>query len=165
MSQDRETQTDLSPEEILDEGDKKPIDHRHQERMSLLQALFIDEFPQQSWTDLELKFDQAALDDIRLHKADYDQQIQTIAQERPLKDLAKIDLSILRLILHESATKKTPAKVLIDEGVELAKDFGGEHAYAFINAVLEKLLLSKLTEEKATLAAAKEEETGKEENA
>lgn len=122
---------------------EKPIDHRHLERMSLLQALFVDEFPHQSWDKLEVQFDQQALDEIRAHKAEYDQEIARVAQERPLAELAKIDLSILRLILHESKTKNTPIKVLIDEGVELAKDFGGENSYAFVNAVLEKLLLGE----------------------
>lgn len=152
-----EVETTL-PEE---KGTEKKIDHRHQERMALLQALFIDEFPGQSWENLEIQFDQAALAEIRAHKVEYDQEIAQIATERPLRDLAKVDLAILRLIVHESKTKKTPAKVLIDEGVELAKDFGGEHSYAFINAVLEKLLLGRLKEEKeqaAVAAAAKKEE-------
>lgn len=146
MSQDQPIE-----EEIREEA-QKAVDPRHLERMSLLQALFIDEFPGQSWENLELKFDQEALTEIRNNKTEYDQEISQVAQERPLYDLARIDLAILRLILHESKTKGTPVKVLIDEGVELAKDFGGEHSYAFINAVLEKLLLKKL-------AAAKDEDS------
>ncbi|MDO5561306.1 MAG: transcription antitermination factor NusB [bacterium] len=133
----------MSEEALVQEKAEKPVDHRHLERMALLQALFVDEFPHQSWDKLEIKFNHQTLEEIRLHKAEYDQEIATIAKERPLAELAKIDLAILRLILHESKTKATPAKVLIDEGVELAKDFGGENSYAFINAVLEKLLLSE----------------------
>ena len=117
-------------------------DARHRDRMAMVQALFTDEFPGQSWSDMELvSFDQNLLDEIRAHKHEYDAQIQTVATERPVNDLAKIDLAILRLILHEHATKDTPVKVLIDEGVELAKDFGAENSYAFVNAVLEKLML------------------------
>lgn len=133
----------MSEEVLVQEKEKKPVDHRHLERMALLQALFVDEFPYQSWDKLEIKFNRQLLEEIRLHKAEYDQEIATVAKERPLAELAKIDLAILRLILHESKTKATPVKVLIDEGVELAKDFGGENSYAFINAVLEKLLLSE----------------------
>ncbi|MBQ6449413.1 transcription antitermination protein NusB [bacterium] len=117
-------------------------DTRHRDRMAMVQALFTDEFPGQSWSDMELvSFNQNLLDEIRAHKHEYDAQIQTVATERPVHDLAKIDLAILRLILHEHATKDTPVKVLIDEGVELAKDFGAENSYAFVNAVLEKLML------------------------
>ncbi|MBQ6436717.1 transcription antitermination protein NusB [bacterium] len=124
-------------------------DARHHERMAMVQVLFIDEFPHQSWEELELEYDHELLEAIRAHKAEYDEQIQKVATERPVNELAKIDLAILRLILHEAATKKTPAKVLIDEGVELAKDFGGENSYAFVNAVLEKLLLPDAGKKKA----------------
>lgn len=117
-------------------------DVRHRDRMAILQALYMDEFGEQSWDDLDLiECDQELLAQIRAHKAEYDEAIQAVATERPVHDLAKIDLAILRLILHERATKKTPVKVLIDEGVELAKDFGAENAYAFVNAVLEKILM------------------------
>ena len=117
-------------------------DSRHHERMALLQALYMDEFGEQSWNDLDLiECDQEFLAQMRAHKAEYDATIQAVATERPVHDLAKIDLAILRLILHERATKQTPVKVLIDEGVELAKDFGAENAYAFVNAVLEKILM------------------------
>jgi len=117
-------------------------DARHHERMAMVQALFVDEFPGQSWSDMELvDYDQKLLDEIREKKHIYDEQIQAVATERPVADLAKIDLAILRLILHEHATKDTPIKVLIDEGVELAKDFGAENSYAFVNAVLEKIMI------------------------
>jgi N utilization substance protein B len=117
------------------------LDKRHLSRMALVQALFVAEFPDQSWPDFEVDYEPEVLAAIQAHQTEYDQAIQAIATERPLSELAKTDLVILRLILHESKTKKTPIKVLIDEGVELAKDFGGEHSYAFVNAVLEKLLL------------------------
>lgn len=127
---------------LASSSDEKPHqDSRHLARMKLLQALYVDEFPGQSWEYFEGDYDQTALDEIRAHKADYDQLISSVAKERPINEFAKVDLAVLRLILHESQTKNTPAKVLIDEGVELAKDFGSEHAYAFVNAVLEKLLL------------------------
>ncbi|MBQ6437773.1 transcription antitermination protein NusB [bacterium] len=125
----------------LPASDKPDYTSRHRERMHMVQALFIDEFEHQSWADADFAYDPQLLADIRAHKAEYDTQIRSVATKRPLSELAKIDLSILRLILHEHATKDTPDKVLIDEGVELAKDFGGENSYAFINAVLEKLIL------------------------
>jgi N utilization substance protein B len=129
-----------------EDGDDSKIDSRHLERMALVQALFVDEFPHQNWESFEVNFNHQILNEIRANKNDYDSQIQAIATERPINELAKTDLAILRLILHESKTKDTPIKVLIDEGVELAKDFGGEHSYAFVNAVLEKLLLKSQTQ-------------------
>lgn len=117
------------------------VDKRHLARMALVQALFAAEFPGQSWEELETVYDKQIWQAIRQNQVEYDREIAQVAVERPVSELAKIDLIILRLILHESKTKDTPAKVLIDEGVELAKDFGGENSYAFVNAVLEKLLL------------------------
>ncbi len=134
----------------MDSVTEKKFDSRHLERAALLQALFVDEFPGQAWENLEIKFDHQALEEIRQHKVEYDQEIAQVATERPLTELAKIDLAILRLILHESKTKKTPVRVLIDEGVELAKDFGGENAYAFVNAVLEKLLITNKNLDEST---------------
>ena len=131
-------------------------DKRHLARMAMVQVLFLDEFPHQSWDDLEIDYDHELLDEIRAHKAEYDAQIQQVATERPINELAKIDLVILRLIIHESRAKQTPVKVLVDEGVELAKDFGSENSYAFVNAVLEKILMPTETTEKnpAQVAAA-----------
>ena len=133
-------------------------DARHRERMAMVQVLFIDEFQGQSWQDLELEYDRQLLEEIRTHKHEYDALIQKVATERPVNELAKIDLAILRLILHEHATKQTPVKVLIDEGVELAKDFGAENSYAFINAVLEKILLGD--EQKAGKKELKQSQEG-----
>lgn len=70
-----------------------------------------------------------------------DQQIQAVAPERPLQQINQIDLAILRLILYESLNKKTPVKVLINEAVELAKEFGSDSSSRFVNGVLAKLLL------------------------
>lgn len=127
----------------VQENEEKKHDGRHLARMRLMQALFVDEYKNQSWENFEIEFNQQALEEIRDRKSYYDEQIQKVAKERPLSDLARVDLSILRLILHEHEKKKTPVKVLINEGVELAKEFGAEQSYAFINAVLEKILLNE----------------------
>lgn len=135
-------------------------DARHHDRMAMVQALFVDEFPGQSWEDMELvDYDPQLLEEIRQHKHEYDEKIQAVATERPIADLAKIDLAILRLILHEHQTKATPVKVLIDEGVELAKDFGAENSYAFVNAVLEKIMMPDADKDKNGDTSVKNENT------
>lgn len=121
------------------------MDKRHQRRILFLQALYANEFPPQSWEVEDFNFGEKTLEKVKAIQpflAEYDAQIQTVAPERPIKDISKIDLNILRLILFERQTKNTPVKVLIDEGVELAKEFGNDHAFAFVNAVLEKLLIT-----------------------
>lgn len=59
------------------------------------------------------------------------------APEWPIDKIGKIDLAILRQSIFELAIeKKEPPKVVIDESVELAKEFGGDNSPKFINGVL-----------------------------
>lgn len=69
-----------------------------------------------------------------------DKKIQKSAQEWPLEKIAKIDLAILRLAVSELTEKKEPPKVVIDEAVELAKEFGNEKSAKFVNGVLGTIL-------------------------
>lgn len=70
-----------------------------------------------------------------------DPLIEKSAPAFPLEGIAKIDVAILRLATFELLfEKKEPPKVIIDEAVELAKEFGGEGSPAFVNGVLGTLL-------------------------
>ena len=129
------------------------MDKRHLRRILFLQALYANEFPSQAWEVEDFELGEKTINkvkDIQPFLTEFDQQIQTVAPERPIRDISKIDLSILRLILFENQTKNTPVKVLIDEGVELAKEFGGDHSFAFVNAVLEKLLIKNKDNQEET---------------
>ena len=72
-----------------------------------------------------------------------DAQIAQVATERPLKDTNKLDLAILRATVFESMVRDTPRKVLIDEAVEMAKEFGSEGSPKFVNGVLGKILINQ----------------------
>ena len=54
-----------------------------------------------------------------------------------LDRLAAIDRAILRLGIYELRQGETPARVVINESVELAKKFSSEDASAFINGILD----------------------------
>lgn len=70
-----------------------------------------------------------------------DTKIQSAAPEWPLDKIAKIDLAILRLAVYELVIeKKEPPKVIIDEAVEIAKQFGNENSAKFVNGVLGTIL-------------------------
>lgn len=70
-----------------------------------------------------------------------DNTIALAAPEWPIDKIARIDLAILRLASYELLTqKKEPAKVIIDEAVELAKSYGNENSSKFINGVLGTIL-------------------------
>lgn len=58
--------------------------------------------------------------------------------------LAKTDLAILRMGVYEIVfDDEIPDAVAVNEAVELAKEFSGDKAPAFINAVLSKIVKSK----------------------
>ena len=64
--------------------------------------------------------------------------IANYAPEWPVEQLAIVDRNVLRLALFEigSQLADTPAKVVINEAVELAKRFGGDTSPRFVNGVL-----------------------------
>jgi N utilization substance protein B len=66
-----------------------------------------------------------------------DDQLQPIAPEWPIDQIARMDRVVLRIGLYELQFEKdVPPKVVINEAVELAKAFGGENSSKFINGVL-----------------------------
>jgi N utilization substance protein B len=72
-------------------------------------------------------------------KNDLDQIIEKAAPEWPVTKIAPVDRNILRLGLFEllfSDRKEVPAKVAINEAIELGKNFGGESSGRFVNGVL-----------------------------
>jgi len=70
-----------------------------------------------------------------------DSLIKASAPERPLNGINKIDLAILRLSILELIIKKDiPFKVVVDEAVELGKEFGSDSSASFINGVLGKII-------------------------
>ncbi len=85
----------------------------------------------------------AAIRPILEHLPELDKQIAAAAPEWPVEKIAKIDLAILRLAIWElSVAKKEPPKVVIDEAIELAKEYGNEHSSQFVNGVLGTILKS-----------------------
>ncbi len=72
-----------------------------------------------------------------------DEAIAAAAPEWPVDKIAKIDLAILRLSIYElTVEKKEPPKVIIDEAVEIAKEFGNDNSAKFVNGVLGTILKS-----------------------
>ena len=60
--------------------------------------------------------------------------------DRPIEKLSPIEHSILCISVYELIYDSAiPYKVAINEGVELAKTFGGIEGYKYINGVLDKV--------------------------
>ncbi|MBD3250187.1 MAG: transcription antitermination factor NusB [Candidatus Pacebacteria bacterium] len=130
--------------------DSQAPDQRHLHRAKLVQSLFaytFDHGQEESESPPE-KFveDQRLIPHLKQIVAQLpqiDPLLQKYAPERPLSEINQVDLAILRIVLFEFLNKKTPRKVLIDEAVELAKEFGSESSPRFVNGVLGKLLIEQ----------------------
>ena len=113
------------------------MDKRHLQRVKIVQELYSLSFNLQN-KDLSM-FDKKIIT-IEKNKNKIEVFIQKFAPKFSFDKIAKIDLAILYLSVYELALeKKEPPKVVIDEAIELAKEFGSERSYAFINAVLGKV--------------------------
>jgi len=84
-------------------------------------------------------FMDSLLSGILSKQPELDQVIEKAAPEWPIERISPVDRNILRLGLYEllfSDRKEVPAKVAINEAIELAKQFGGDNSSRFVNGVL-----------------------------
>lgn len=113
---------------------KTSNDPRHKRRQEIVKALFAESFVKQPSKNAAVKKLLLDLDKI-------DNTIKIIAPEFPIEKINKADLAVLRLAVYElRLDKKEPQKVIIDEAIELAKEFGGQNSAGFINGALGKLV-------------------------
>jgi N utilization substance protein B len=98
------------------------------------------------WNDLppKLAIARAFAEDlvaaVQEHRTDIDGLIDAAARNWQLDRISRIDLSILRLAVGEMlATPGIPLEVVIDEAVELARDYSDANAPAFVNGVLDRI--------------------------
>lgn len=108
---------------------KTSTDPRHLRRREAVKILFAETFTKQDHIP-EL------VQKILGQKEAIDKKIAEAAPEWPIANLNKIDLAILRLAVYELENEDTPPKVVIDEAVELAKEYGSESSSSFVNGVL-----------------------------
>lgn len=112
---------------------KTPNDPRHKRRQHLVEELFKVEFHDQ-------KIDEKAREIVN-RKNEIDDYIQKAAPEFPIDKINRIDLAILRLAVYELVIEKTePPHVIIDEAIELAKEYAGETSPSFINGALGNII-------------------------
>jgi N utilization substance protein B len=129
--------------------------NRHLSRSIVLQSLFEWDLnnieKNEVYTALERNMEEFApnksdrpfmeklLDGVLQKQPELDLIIGKAAPEWPIERIAPVDRNILRLGLYEllfSDRREVPAKVAINEAIELAKQFGGENSSRFVNGVL-----------------------------
>lgn len=131
---------------------KSNIDPRHNARRIALASLFCGLFSEPKNSEcfllskelLETPEDaveetllNSLIDGVDKNRKDIDEVIEDCAPEWPIDKISKVDLIILRIAIYELMfAKDAPDKVVVDEAVELAKEFAGDTSGKFVNGVL-----------------------------
>ncbi|MBI2096129.1 MAG: transcription antitermination factor NusB [Candidatus Taylorbacteria bacterium] len=129
--------------------------NRHLARSTVLQTLFEWDFNRLGDSDAlgilkrnmkefapgleESSFITGLLNGVLVKRPDLDKIIEKAAPEWPLEKISIVDRNILRIGLYEllfADREEVPAKVAINEAIELAKTFGGDNSGKFVNGVL-----------------------------
>lgn len=129
--------------------------NRHLSRSIAMQSLFEWDFRSMSDVNIDevisrnteefapgvsdTTFTKKIVDGVLTKKNDLDSIIEKAAPEWPIAKIAIVDRNVLRVGLYEllfADKKEVPAKVAINEAIELAKTFGGETSGKFVNGVL-----------------------------
>ncbi len=129
---------------------------RHRARERAIQILFqydihgkpglwLDEFWKQYPLEDELKaFTNQLVDGVVAHQKELDALIGRYAANWKVSRMPIVDRNILRAGLYELLwMPDVPAKVTMNEAIELAKSFGDEEASKFVNGILDKVLATE----------------------
>ena len=147
----------LSP--LVDPVSKKPEFQgapaitRHSARELALQILFqldfhgttqgwLDEFwAQQRSSKAVREFANLIVSGVQAEKEELDQLISQFAENWSLDRMPIVDRNILRQAIYELVwVPDVPAKVTVDEALQLAKSFADDDAKRFVNGILDKIL-------------------------
>jgi N utilization substance protein B len=79
------------------------------------------------------------------HRQISDAWIERLAPQWPPRRQPGVDRNLLRLAVWELTGTATPPKVVLDEAIELAKEYSTEQSPAFINGVLDAVLRERNT--------------------
>lgn len=138
---------------------------RHEARERALQILFqhdihgksgvkLEEFWKEYATEDETKlFAEQLVKGVLDHQKDLDSLISQYATNWKVSRMPIVDRNILRAGLFEFLwMDEVPARVTMDESIELAKSFGDDEASKFVNGILDKVLATepRLAEKRAT---------------
>ena len=91
-------------------------------------------------TEQDSRFAEQLVLGVTEHAEELDEMISAHAIGGSIGRIAKVDLAILRIAAYEIRyLDEIPIGASINEAVKLAKQFGGDHSYSFINGILGSL--------------------------
>ncbi|AOY90262.1 N utilization substance protein B [Marinobacter salinus] len=125
---------------------------RRRARALAMQGLYQRHFSKSSISDIEAEFmvdnDMSKVDllyfrdllrGVHREQGDLDKLLEPFL-DRPIHEVDPIEMAIVRLGAYELKHRlDVPYKVVINEGIEMAKRFGGTEGHKFVNSILDKL--------------------------
>jgi transcription antitermination factor NusB len=91
-----------------------------------------------------LEFSNILVDGVVANIEDIDKNISDAAKNWDIHRMASIDRTILRLATYELLyLKEIPVNVIINEAVEIVKDYSTDDSKKFVNGVLDKIKLNR----------------------
>ena len=115
------------------------VEFYHQEEMSEQIALCEDDAC--SWKEKDKTYIFEKVEKISEKLEEIDAKINEVSEGWKTGRMGKVDLTLIRLAVYEMLYEEdVPAKVAINEAVELAKQYGTDNSPSFVNDVLAKLV-------------------------
>lgn len=125
---------------------------RHKAREAAVQALYQWQLTQQApeqienhfihdheMADVDVEYFHHLVREIPRHLHELDDHIIPHL-DREMAEVDPVERAILRLGTYEFEFQtEIPYRVVLNEAVELAKTFGGEHGHKYVNAILDKV--------------------------
>lgn len=116
------------------------IEFNTSEEMEEQLGLFF-ETSDEEFSEKDSEYVQKKYEDIIAHLEDIDKAINEKSIRWDTDRMSKVDLTIIRLGVYEILfDEDIPDGVAINEAVELAKMFGQEESYSFVNGILAKFI-------------------------
>ena len=115
------------------------VEFYNQEEMSEQIALCEDDAC--SWKEKDKTYIFEKVEKISEKLEEIDAKINEVSEGWKTGRMGKVDLTLIRLAVYEMLDEEdVPAKVAINEAVELAKQYGTDNSPSFVNGVLAKLV-------------------------
>ena len=127
---------------------------RYMARVAVMKKIYCDQSGGQLFHDQDYRFDQEyyqlLLEGVTEHQALLDDKIAPLLDAGGLEDMMVIDRIILLIGAYELEYRPdVPWRVVVNEAIEMAKEYGSEEGWRMVNAVLDKLSISLRKEERA----------------
>jgi transcription antitermination protein NusB len=90
-----------------------------------------------------VEFARSLISGVRRNRPELDQMLIERAANWSLARMAATDRNVLRLGAYEILFTETPARVAINEALELAKRYGSKQSAQFVNGILDRFLQEK----------------------